>query len=102
MPFPPNSLSCPKKLSSEYQPYACGNFFGYFSILEKIAILGQPPRAKLKTPTFVQSLCHAQILILEIFHIFTRALTSWRLRLKSSPSLTLNKIERFETGSREY
>jgi len=33
----------------------------------------------------------AQILILEIFHIF--------LRLKFSPSLTLNKIERFETGS---
>ena len=44
MPFPPNSLSCPKKLSSEYQPYACGNFFGHSSILEKIAILGQPPR----------------------------------------------------------
>jgi len=43
MPFSPNSLSCPKKLSSEYQLYACGNFFGHSSILEKIAILGQPP-----------------------------------------------------------
>ncbi len=44
MPFPPNSSSCPKKLSSEYQLYACGNFFRHSSILEKIAILGQPPR----------------------------------------------------------
>jgi len=43
MPFSPNSLSCPKKLSSEYQLYACGNFFRHSSILEKIAILGQPP-----------------------------------------------------------
>ena len=52
MPFSPNSSSCPKKLSSEYQPYApqghllcnaCGNFSGHSSILEKIAILGQPP-----------------------------------------------------------
>jgi len=52
MPFPPNSSSCPKKLSSEYQldaPQghllcgACGNFFGHSSILEKIAILGKPP-----------------------------------------------------------
>jgi hypothetical protein len=34
---------------------------------------------------------HAQILILEIFNIF--------LRLKFLSSLTLNKIERFETGS---
>ena len=42
----------------------------------------------------------AQILILKIFYIFTpRALTSWRLRLKFSPSLTLYKIERFETSS---
>jgi len=44
MPFSPNSSSCPKKLSSEYQLYARGNFFGHSSILEKIAILGQPPR----------------------------------------------------------
>jgi hypothetical protein len=44
MPFSPNSLSCPKKLSSEYQPDACGNFSGHSSMLEKIAILGQPPR----------------------------------------------------------
>jgi hypothetical protein len=53
MPFPPNSSSCPKKLSSEYQLYApqghllrgaCGNFFGHSLILDKIAILGQPPR----------------------------------------------------------
>ena len=41
----------------------------------------------------------AQILILEILYIITKALTSWRLRLKFSPSLTLTKIERFETGS---
>jgi hypothetical protein len=46
MLFCPNSLSCPKKLSSEYQLYACGNFFGHSSILNKIAILGQPPRNK--------------------------------------------------------
>ncbi len=44
MPFSPNSLSCQKKLSSEYQLYACGNFFRHSSILEKLAILGQPPR----------------------------------------------------------
>ncbi len=48
MPFSPNSSSCPKKLSSEYQLYACGNFFGHSSILEKIPILGQPPREMLK------------------------------------------------------
>ena len=45
MPFSPNSSSCPKKLSSEYQLDTCGNVFGYSSILEKSAILGQPPRA---------------------------------------------------------
>ena len=44
MPFFPDSSSYPKKLSSEYQLYACGDFFGHSSILEKIAILGQPPR----------------------------------------------------------
>ena len=44
MPFSPNSLSCQKKLSSEYQLYACGNFFRHSSIFEKIAILGQSPR----------------------------------------------------------
>ncbi len=44
MPFCPNSSSYPKKLSSEYQLYACGNFFWHSSILNKIAILGQPPR----------------------------------------------------------
>ena len=43
MPFSPNSLSCPTKLSSEYKLYACGNFSGHSLILEKIAILGQPP-----------------------------------------------------------
>ncbi len=47
MPFFPNSASCPKKLSSEYQLYACGNFFGHSLILEKIAILGQPPRIEI-------------------------------------------------------
>ena len=50
-------------------------------------------RANFKTPTFTQCLRHAQILILEIFNIF--------LWLKFSPSLTLSKIERFETGSLE-
>ncbi len=53
MLFSPNSSSCPNKLSLEYQLYApkgqllrgaCGNFLGYSSILEKIAILGQPSR----------------------------------------------------------
>ena len=44
MPFFPNSSSCPIKLSSEYQLYACGNFFRHSSILEKIANLGQSPR----------------------------------------------------------
>jgi hypothetical protein len=47
--------------------------------------------ANFKTPTFAQSLRHAQILILEIFYIF--------LQLNFSPYLTLNKIERFETAS---
>jgi uncharacterized membrane protein len=50
-------------------------------------------RANFKTSTFVQSLRQAQILILEIFHIF--------LRLKFASSLTLNKIKRFETGSKK-
>ncbi len=50
MPFCPNSSSCPKKLSSEYQLYACGNFFGHSSILNKIAILGQPPRDSHRLP----------------------------------------------------
>jgi hypothetical protein len=58
MPFPPNSLSCPKKLSSEYQLYACGNFFGHSSILEKIAILGQPPsEAMLVIPPYAGTSC---------------------------------------------
>jgi len=43
---------------------------------------------------FAQSLRQAQILILEIPKVF--------LRLKSSPFLTLDKIERFETASRVY
>ena len=47
MPFSPNSLSCPKKLSSEYQLYACGNFSWHSLILEKIAILGQHPSCTL-------------------------------------------------------
>jgi hypothetical protein len=40
---------------------------------------------------FAQSLRQAQILILEILNVF--------LWLKFSPSLTLNKIEHFETVS---
>ena len=40
-----------------------------------------------KTSLFVQSLCQAQILILEILNVF--------LWLKSSSSLTLNKNEHF-------
>ncbi len=43
MPFFPTSSSCPKKLFSEYQLDACGNFFGHSLILEKIAILEKPP-----------------------------------------------------------
>ena len=43
MPFLPNSSLYLKKLSSEYQLYACGNFFRKSSILKEIAILGQPP-----------------------------------------------------------
>jgi hypothetical protein len=43
MPFLPNSSLYLKKLSSEYQPYACDNFFRKSSILKEIAILGQPP-----------------------------------------------------------
>ncbi len=50
-------------------------------------------RGNFKTPLFIQSLCRAQILILEIFNIF--------LWLKFSPSLTLDKIEHFETASVE-
>ena len=55
MPFSPNSSSCPKILSSEYQLYACGNFFGHSSILEKIAILGQPPSRVSLTDVHKQS-----------------------------------------------
>ena len=40
---------------------------------------------------FAQPLRQAQILVLEILNVF--------LWLKRSPSLTLNKIERFETAS---
>jgi len=54
----------------------------------------QSMRANFKTPPFAQFLCQAQILILEIPHVF--------LWLKSSPSLTSNKIELFETGSCDY
>ena len=43
-------------------------------------------------PQFDQSLCQAKILILEIRNVF--------LRLKFTPSLTLNKLGRFETGSK--
>jgi len=45
-------------------------------------------------PSFAQSLRQAQILILEILQVF--------LWLKFSPSLTLDKIEHFETGSTYY
>jgi len=49
--------------------------------------------ADFKTPHFVRSLRQAQILILEIRHVF--------LWLKISPSLILNKLTPFETGSRQ-
>jgi hypothetical protein len=49
------------------------------------------PGANSKTPQFAQFLRQAQILILEILHVF--------LWLKFSPSLNLNKLKRFETGS---
>jgi len=42
----------------------------------------------------VQSLRQTQILILEILHVF--------LWLKFSPSLALNKLKRFETGSKKF
>ena len=48
-------------------------------------------RANFKTSQFAQSLRQAQVLILEILSVF--------LRLKFSPSLILNKLKRFETGS---
>jgi hypothetical protein len=48
-------------------------------------------RANFKTSHFAQSLRQDQILILEILNVF--------LWLKFSPSLTLNKLKRFETGS---
>ena len=44
-----------------------------------------------KMSPFAQSMRQTQILILEIINVF--------LWLKFSPSLTLNKIERFETAS---
>jgi len=47
-------------------------------------------RANFKTPHFAQSLRQAQI-FLEILNVF--------LRLKLSPSLTLDKLEHFENGS---
>jgi len=48
-------------------------------------------RANFRTSQFAQSLRQAQILILEILNVF--------LWLKFSPSLTLNKLKRFKTGS---
>jgi hypothetical protein len=51
-------------------------------------------RGNFKTSSFAQSLLQAQILILEIPQVF--------LRLKSSPLLTLDKIEHFETTSLVY
>jgi len=50
-------------------------------------------RASFKTSPFAQYLRQAQILILEILHVF--------LWLKFSPSLILNKIEHFETASKD-
>jgi hypothetical protein len=47
--------------------------------------------SQFKTSPFAQSLRLAQILILEILNVFM-----W---LKFSPTLTLSKIEDFETGS---
>jgi hypothetical protein len=51
-----------------------------------------PKKDLWKMPPFAQSLCQAQISILEIFNIF--------LWLKFSPSLTLNKIEHFSKVSK--
>ncbi len=51
--------------------------------------------ANFKTSHLAQSRRQAQILILEILNIF-----QWLIRLRS-PSLTLNKLKRFETGSFE-
>ena len=48
-------------------------------------------RANFKTFHLAQSLRQAQILILAILNVF--------LLLKYPPSLTLNKLKRFETGA---
>ena len=48
--------------------------------------------AGFKTSHFAQSRCQAQILILEILNVF--------LWLKFSPSLTVDRLERFKIGSR--
>jgi hypothetical protein len=95
----------------------CGNLGRFSRFCSRIRILGQPPRQKVntmarsvrveypgaycrvinrgdlcKTPPFAQFLRQAQILILKILNVF--------LRLKSSPSLTLNKIRHFSKVSR--
>jgi len=64
MLFCPNSLKKKKKLSSEYQLYACGNFFEHSSILNKIAILGQPPRGNPKPS--LHRLCLYSLLIVHL------------------------------------
>ena len=63
----------------------------FLEIEEKPLSVNNNLRANFKTPQFDQSLCQVKILILEILNVF--------LRLKFSPSLTLNKLKRFETGS---
>jgi hypothetical protein len=95
----------------------CGNLGRFSRFCSRIRILGQPPIQRVntmarsvrveypgaycrvinrgdlcKTPPFAQFLRQAQILILKILNVF--------LRLKSSPSLTLNKIRHFSKVSR--
>jgi hypothetical protein len=58
---------------------------------ERPYIIGHTLRDLCKTPPFVQFRRQGQILILEILHVC--------LRLKLSPFLILNKIERFSKVS---
>ena len=65
-----------------------GRFIGSIDIYDRLGL-----RDSFKTPPFSQSLHQAQILILEILNVC--------LWLKFAPSLTLDKIEHFETASKE-
>ena len=82
----------PKRLTLRY----AGVIFKFALIQSKVLIYADTKKktagANSKTSQFAQSLRQAKILILEILYVF--------LQLKFSPSLILNKLKRFETGSR--